>query len=359
MGCSSSKPVIEEKAEEPVEEVISAPQPLKENPKLTVNDFELLKTIGKGSFGKVFEVRMKETGNIYAMKVMNKSQIMERRQYEHTLAERRIMEGISHPFLVCLRYAFQSQTKLYLVMDFFNGGELYHYLSMGRFSEKRACFYAAEIALGLAHLHKNNIVYRDLKPENLLLDPEGHIRITDFGLSKEDVEGDTVKSLCGTPEYLAPEVLRKQPYGKSVDWWSLGTLIYEMISGLPPFYDNNRKMMYHKILTAPLQKSPYMSAEAFDICSRLLERDPKKRLGYNGFEEVQKHPWFKDINWDALYRKEVEPPYKPSVKSAESTEHIDDEFVSIVPTVTPTPVNAVLTDQTAFENFSYAEGIHH
>ena len=154
-----------------------------------------------------------------------------------------------------------------------------------------------------------------------------------------------------------------------MDWWSLGTLIYEMISGLPPFYDNNRKMMcarrwalrrrYHKILTAPLQKSPYMSAEAFDICSRLLERDPKKRLGYNGFEEVQKHPWFKDINWDALYRKEVEPPYKPSVKSAESTEHIDDEFVSIVPTVTPTPVNAVLTDQTAFENFSYAEDIHH
>ena len=230
-------------------------------------------------------------------------------------------------------------------------------------------FYAAEISLGIAHLHKHNIVYRyvlgssashrDLKPENLLLDPEGHIRITDFGLSKEDVEGDTVRSLCGTPEYLAPEILKKQPYGKCVDWWSLGTLIYEMITGLPPFYDNNRNLMYHKILSAPLQKSPYMSLDAFDLCSKLLEREPTKRLGYGGYEEIQKHPWFKEIDWDALYRKEMEPPYKPSVKSAESTEHIDDEFVLVVPAVTPTPVNAVLTDQNAFENFSYAEGVSH
>ena len=156
-------------------------------------------------------------------------------------------------------------------MDFFNGGELFHYLSSGRFSEVpslllfhlqgRAKFYAAEIVLGIAHLHENNIVYRDLKPENLLLDIEGHIRITDFGLSKKDVEGDTAQSLCGTPEYLAPEILRKVPYGKSVDWWSLGILIYEMINGLPPFYDPNRKMMYHRILTASVPKSQYMSPE--------------------------------------------------------------------------------------------------
>ena len=199
----------------------------------------------------------------------------------------------------------------------------------------------------------------DLKPENLLLDPEGHIRITDFGLSKENVQGDTVLSLCGTPEYLAPEIIKQQPYGKSVDWWSLGTLIYEMIMGLPPFYDSNRKLMYHKILNAPLQKSPYMSPEAFDICSKLLERNPTKRLGYGGYEEIQNHPWFKDIDWDALYRKEIEPPYKPSVKSAESTEHIDDEFVMVAPAVTPTPVNVVLTDQKAFANFSYAEGVTH
>lgn len=264
-------------------------------------------------------------------------------------------------------------------MDFFNGGELYHYLSMGRFSEvglglslkcRNVLCFMPQRYLWVLLISTSTILYigrtvcktidlRDLKPENLLLDPEGHIRITDFGLSKEDVEGDTVRSLCGTPEYLAPEILKKQPYGKSVDWWSLGTLIYEMITGLPPFYDNNRKLMYHKILSAPLLKSPYMSPEAFDLCSKLLERDPTKRLGYGGYEEIQKHPWFKEIDWDALYRKEIEPPYKPSVKSAESTEHIDDEFVLVVPAVTPTPVNAVLTDQNAFENFSYAEGVSH
>ena len=199
------------------------------------------------------------------------------------------------------------------------------------------------------------MITRDLKPENLLLDSQGHIRITDFGLSKEQVEGETVQSLCGTPEYIAPEILRKQPYGKAVDWWSLGTLIYEMITGLPPFYDSNRKIMYHRILSSPLQKSPYMSQEAFDLCSKLLERDPTKRLGYNGFEEIQNHPWFKEINWEKLYRKELEPPFRPSVESAESTEHIDEEFISVLPTVTPTPTNAVLSDQTAFENFSYSE----
>ena len=199
---------------------------------------------------------------------------------------------------------------------------------------------------------------RDLKPENLLLDSQGHIRITDFGLSKEQVEEDTVQSLCGTPEYIAPEILRKQPYGKVVDWWSLGTLIYEMITGLPPFYDSNRKIMFHRILSCPLQNSPYMSQEAFDICSKLLERDPTKRLGYNGYEEIQNHPWFKDIDWDQLYRKELDPPFHPAVENEESTEHIDQEFVSIVPTVTPTPTNAILTDQSVFDNFSYNDRSH-
>lgn len=209
------------------------------------------------------------------MKVLSKESVIayiynnliRRKQYDHTLAERRILEAAAHPFLVkyylyylySLRFAFQSRTKLYMVLDFFNGGELYTYLTKGKFSEERARFYAAEIALGLHHLHDSGIIYRDLKPENLLLDCDGHIRITDFGLSKENVEGNTVRSICGTPEYLAPEVLRKQPYGKGVDWWSLGTLIYEMISGLPPFYDKNRQRMYKKILEAELVKPSCMS----------------------------------------------------------------------------------------------------
>ena len=170
-----------------------------------------------------------------------------------------------------MRFAFQSQTKLYLISDFFNGGELFYYLSNGRFSENRARFYAAEIALGLHYLHSQGIVYRDLKPENLLLDADGHIRITDFGLSKPDVLGNELRSLCGTPEYLAPEIIMKkvgvparshaQPYGKAVDWWSLGTLIYEMIAGLPPYYDRNKRVMYNRILTAPLNPCSFMSPE--------------------------------------------------------------------------------------------------
>jgi serum/glucocorticoid-regulated kinase 2 len=216
--------------------------------KVTLKDFVLIKTVGKGSFGKVIQVKKKDTGQIYAMKVLKKEQVIRRKQFEHTMAERRILEEIDHPFIVSLRFAFQTTQKLYMVFDFFNGGELFHYLSKGgRFSEDRARLYAAEIALGLEHVHSMNIIYRDLKPENLLLDADGHIRITDFGLSKENVFDDDVKSFCGTPEYLAPEVLKRQKYGKAVDWWSLGTLLYEMISGLPPYYDRNRERMYKKV----------------------------------------------------------------------------------------------------------------
>ncbi|CAE7924482.1 pkgB, partial [Symbiodinium sp. KB8] len=221
--------------------------------KACLDDFELLKTVGKGSFGKVVQVRKKDDGKIYAMKILKKEMILKRKQYEHTLSERRVLENIDHPFIVSLRFAFQSEHKLYMVFDFFNGGELYHYLSEGgRFAEERARFYAAELTSALGYLHARGIIYRDLKPENLILDHQGHIRIADFGLSKEGVEGESVTSICGTPEYLAPEILRRKPYGVGVDWWALGTLLYEMIAGLPPFYDRNRQTMYRKILEAPL-----------------------------------------------------------------------------------------------------------
>ena len=181
--------------------------------KVTEADFSILKVIGKGSFGTVFMVKKKDTGKPYAMKVLDKDKVMKRKQYEHTLSERRILQDIDHPFLIGLRFSFQTKSKLYMVFDFFNGGELYTYISKGKFTEERAKFYAAEILLGLGHLHEHNIVYRDLKPENLLLDRHGHIRICDFGLSKQDVTGDSVKSICGTPEYLAPEVIRRKPDG--------------------------------------------------------------------------------------------------------------------------------------------------
>jgi len=269
------------------------------------------------------------------------------------LSERRILQDIDHPFLIGLRFSFQTKSKLFLVFDFFNGGELYTYISKGKFTEARAKFYAAEILLGLGHLHQHNIVYRDLKPENLLLDRKGHIRICDFGLSKQDVEGETVKSICGTPEYLAPEVIRRKPYGKAVDWWSLGTLIYEMIHGLPPYYNTNRQIMYKSILRGRLTKPHHMSDNAFDLCKKLLEREPTKRLGYNGPEEIQKHKWFSDIDFKKLYRLELKPPFTPNVKDDYDVGKIDPVFLDEHASLPPTAPDASAVGSAMFQGFTF------
>ena len=251
--------------------------PAEDGGKVSIEDFELLKTLGKGSFGRVFLVRRvqrdaglaalgsgaEEKGNnhnLYAMKVLKKSEVKRRRQVEHTKTERHIMGtiGQSHPFIVTLQYAFQTKDKLYMVTNYCRGGELFFHLKkMRRFTEEMCRFYSAEIILALDHLHKNDIVYRDLKPENVLLEEDGNIRITDFGLSRENVDTPNgATTFCGTPEYLSPEmILHRQTrtgYGKSVDWWSLGTLMYEMLTGWPPFYDRNIRRMCDKILRQKL-----------------------------------------------------------------------------------------------------------
>ena len=204
---------------------------------ITIDDFQLLKVVGRGSFGKVYMAKKKDNGRIYAVKTLKKDFIIRTNQTNNTKIERDIMQQITHPFVVKLHYAFQSSESLYFVTDFLNGGELfYHLCNEIRFSEDRARFYAAEIALGLAHLHKNGIIYRDLKPENVLLDNEGHLKLTDFGLSKvkQPQDGQT-NTFCGTPEYLAPEIIKSVGHSFGVDWWSLGMLLYEMISGINPF----------------------------------------------------------------------------------------------------------------------------
>ena len=251
--------------------------------KLSVDDFELLQVLGKGSFGKVYLVRELSSKEIYAMKVLKKQDVKKRKQVEHTNTERRIMGGLGmdHPFIVTLRYAFQNDEKLYMVTDYCRGGELFFHLKRFRtFSEDMVRFYSAEIVCALDHLHSNHVVYRDLKPENVLLDQDGHVRITDFGLSRDNVMTDHgATTFCGTPEYLSPEMIlhrkTKAGYGTSVDWWSLGTLMYEMFTGWPPYYDKNLKSMCENILHKPLEFDDKfnLSTGAKTIMSGMLERD--------------------------------------------------------------------------------------
>ena len=251
------------------------------------------------------QVSFKRTGEVLAMKVLHKDAVLQRNQMEHTKAERHILQAVQHPFLVGLRYAFQNEAKLYMVLDYLNGGELFFHLKQARrFDEPRARFYTAEITLALGHLHSLGIIYRDLKPENILLDSEGHLRITDFGLAKEEIsDNNSAQTFCGTPEYLAPEILLSKGHGRAVDWWSLGTLLYEMLSGLPPFYDQNLNAMYKKILHNELRFPSFFSASSKDLLTKLLDRDPEKRLGSSSddVEDLKVHNFFSAIDWDTLY----------------------------------------------------------
>ncbi|ORY38812.1 Pkinase-domain-containing protein [Rhizoclosmatium globosum] len=307
----------------------------KEHPKtavkpLGVDDFEILRVLGKGSFGKVVQVRKKDTGRVYAMKILKKASIVERDEVQHTLAERNVLAKVSHPFIVNIKFSFQTKDKLYLVLAFVNGGELFHHLQMeGRFEESRARMYAAELLSALECLHSFNIIYRDLKPENILLDYSGHIALCDFGLCKLNMkDGHTTNTFCGTPEYLAPEILLNQPYTKAVDWWTLGVLIYEMIVGLPPFYDENHSVMYERILGDELKFPDYMGTAVMDLLKKLLNRDPAQRLGANGAQELKSHPFFAEINWQKLNARKYRPAFRPEVSHAADTSNFDQEFTS-------------------------------
>eukprot|EP00008_Paramoeba_atlantica_P011858 CAMPEP_0201493132 /NCGR_PEP_ID=MMETSP0151_2-20130828/36227_1 /ASSEMBLY_ACC=CAM_ASM_000257 /TAXON_ID=200890 /ORGANISM="Paramoeba atlantica, Strain 621/1 / CCAP 1560/9" /LENGTH=663 /DNA_ID=CAMNT_0047880317 /DNA_START=60 /DNA_END=2051 /DNA_ORIENTATION=+ len=332
----------------------------KNSGKVNVKDFELLKVVGRGNFGKVMQVRKRDTQRIYAMKVLRKDSVIAADAVKHTLSESSVLRRINHPFIVNLKYAFQTKDKLYMILDYLNGGELFFHLSnVDRFSESRAKMYAAEIVLALGYLHENQIVYRDLKPENLLLDMQGHVCVTDFGLVKEGLPyGQLTYTFCGSPEYLAPEILQAKGYGRAVDWWALGTFLYEMLEGLPPFYDDDISVMNCKILTQPLYFHPdHFSKEAKDILKGLLERDPNKRLGASreGAEEIKRHPFFKDVDWDMLYHRKVEPEFKPHLACATDTKYFDEEFTRQTPKETYVEANPISESaQLAFNGFSYA-----
>jgi serum/glucocorticoid-regulated kinase 2 len=248
------------------------------------------------------------------MKILKKSHLVRRRQIERTRTERKVLSAVNHPFIMKLHYAFQSPDKLYLVLDYCPGGELFFHLSrFRRFPERVARFYAAELLLALGHLHKRGIIYRDLKPENVLLDADGHVKLGDFGLAKAGIrhayEGAT--SMCGTPEYMAPEVLAQQGHGFCVDYWGLGMLTYEMMTGLPPWYTTDRAKLFRRLRSAPLDIPPYFSAQSASFTSALLERNPRRRLGVTGIRAAMENDFFKSISWRALYGRRVEAPIRP------------------------------------------------
>ena len=297
-----------------------------------LRDFHLLSVIGKGSFGKVMLVRKRDSGCVFAMKVLHKDNVIKRNQVEHTLTERSVLEYIRHPFIVALRFAFQTRHKLYFVLDWCPGGELFFHLGKaGRFTESRAKFYAAQIVLALEHLHAHSVIYRDLKPENVLLDEHGNVLLTDFGLSKEGISDNiSAHSFCGTPEYLAPEILTRQGHGRAADWWSLGAILFEMIVGMPPFYSRERERLFQKILSSSLRLPRSLSNECRHLLLSLLDRNPATRIGSrHDAMELKIHPFFHDIDWEALAEKRVVPPFRPALQQLTDTNNFDVEFTSM------------------------------
>ncbi|KAG9036475.1 hypothetical protein FRB95_008773 [Tulasnella sp. JGI-2019a] len=300
--------------------------------KLGPRDFEFLKLIGRGTFGRVFQVRKKDTRRIYAMKILSKKEIIAKKEVAHTIGERKILQtSLESPFLVGLKFSFQTASELFLVTDFKSGGELFWHLQKEtRFTEERARFYIAELVLALEHLHKYNIVYRDLKPENILLDATGHVALCDFGLSKPDLKANELtNTFCGTTEYLAPEVLLDDSgYSKLVDFWSLGVLLFEMCCGWSPFYAEDTQTMYRNICFGKIRfPKGVIGEDGKQFVKGLLNRNAQHRLGaLRDAEELKEHSFFATIDWKALALKQVTPPFKPSVDSDESTANFDPEF---------------------------------
>ncbi|KAK3763215.1 hypothetical protein RRG08_052550 [Elysia crispata] len=275
---------------------------------------EVLELGGTGTFGRVVLTRHKEDKSYSALKVMAISQVIKLKQEDHIKAEKSILSCISHPFIVNLTWWHKDQTFLYMLMEYVPGGELFSYLrSAGRFSSAAGNFFASEIIVALDYLHSKSIVYRDLKPENLLLDRDGHLKITDFGFAK--IVDDRTWTLCGTPEYLAPEIILSKGHNKAVDWWSLGILIYEMLVGYPPYYAENPFGIYEKIIAGKTEWPRHIDLVAKDLIKKLLIPDRTRRLGNmkNGSEDIKRHKWFKGQDWDDVLNRKLQPPIVPQL----------------------------------------------
>ena len=295
-----------------------------------IDDFEIHRVLGRGQYGKVLLCRHKTTGNVYAIKVIKKSSIKNEQQVKNTQNESRILRAIRHPFIVGLYYAFQTNSHLHLVMEYVNGGELFFHIShFGRFSEERVRFYAAEILLALQCLHGKGIIYRDLKLENILLDKDGHVKITDFGLSKEEHLQDEGNVVAGTFEYLAPEVLGGESHSVASDWWAFGIVIFEMSCGFHPFYTQDREELLKRVIEYRYGIPKFVSETTRDLIKKLLCKK-SKRLGggADGSAEIQRHPFFLGYDFDKLFKKAIEPPFVPDVADDLDVSFFDNDFTS-------------------------------
>uniref|UniRef100_A0A8C2ZTX6 protein kinase C n=1 Tax=Cyclopterus lumpus TaxID=8103 RepID=A0A8C2ZTX6_CYCLU len=332
---------------------------------LSLQDFRLIAVLGRGHFGKVLLSEYKKTGTMYAIKALKKGDIVARDEVESLMCEKRIFEVVNlshHPFLVNLFACFQTPEHVCFVMEYTAGGDLMMHIHTDVFTEPRAVFYAACVVLGLQFLHDHKIVYRDLKLDNLLLDTDGYVKIADFGLCKEGMGfGDRTSTFCGTPEFLAPEVLTDTSYTRAVDWWGLGVLIYEMLVGESPFPGDDEEEVFDSIVNDEVRYPRFLSTEAIGIMRRLLRRNPERRLGSGekDAEEVKKQPFFRNVDWEALLQRKAPPPFIPSIVGKEDVSNFDEEFTTEAPALTPPREPRVLSrkDQDSFREFDYVSDL--
>nr|XP_040054981.1 LOW QUALITY PROTEIN: protein kinase C eta type [Gasterosteus aculeatus aculeatus] len=360
-GLSKRNSVAQSQMRAPTERREST-ESQQQTPRLGISDFTFLQVLGKGSFGKVMLARLNIKDQVFAVKVLKKDIILQDDDVECTMTEKRVLSlACCHPYLTQLFCCFQTPDRLFFVMEFVNGGDLmFHIQKSRKFEEPRACFYTAEITSALIFLHNKGIVYRDLKLDNVLLDKDGHCKLADFGMCKEGIfDGITTGTFCGTPDYIAPEILQEMLYGPSVDWWALGVLLYEMLSGHAPFEAENEDDLFESILNEDIVYASWLSAEAVNILKALLTKNPARRLGCVasgvGEDAVTSHAFFADIDWEKLNRREMEPPFKPRiVKTAEDVNNFDPDFTQEAPTLTPIDEPLIPSiNQEEFRNFSY------
>ncbi|TNM95414.1 hypothetical protein fugu_016497 [Takifugu bimaculatus] len=330
-------------------------------PQLGISDFTFLQVLGKGSFGKVMLAKLNSRDLVFAVKVLKKDIILQDDDVECTMTEKRVLSlARCHPYLTQLYCCFQTSDRLFFVMEFVNGGDLmFHIQKSRKFEEPRARFYTAEITSALMFLHGKGILYRDLKLDNVLLDKDGHCKLADFGMCKEGIfEGAATGTFCGTPDYIAPEILQEMLYGPSVDWWALGVLLYEMLSGHAPFEAENEDDLFESILNEEVIYASWLSTEATNILKALLTKNSAHRLGCvaseGGETAIINHPFFNGIDWEKLNRRELEPPFKPRIKTPEDVNNFDPDFTQEEPTLTPIDDPLIPSiNQEEFVNFSF------